>query len=128
MLWMTVIALLSSRSSPSSTFSKPKIRAVVLDTFGFENVQLGEDLLLSNAITVIQSIRGITYVDIDVFDKISEAQLLDGFTGLAASNLTLNHRIMVEPARVDKHEIKAAQLAYLTPDVPDTLILQEIKP
>ena len=43
-------------------------------------------------------------------------------------SLTLDDRIAIEPARVEQREIKAAQLAYLTPEVPDTLILQELKP
>ena len=108
---------------------EPKIRAAVLATFSFENLELAEDLFLSNAMTAIQAIPGVIYVDVDVFDTLTEAQLLAGFAGATASKKTLGlkHRIKVEPARVEQSQIKVAQFAYLTPDVPDTLILQELK-
>jgi predicted phage baseplate assembly protein len=117
---------------------EPKIRTAVLDMFGFERLDLGEDLLLSDAIRAIQEaplrgssalgIKGVAYVDVDVFDAISESQLLQGFAAPAAANLKRNERIVVEPARVTGHKLLPAQLAYLTPEVPDTLILQELKP
>jgi predicted phage baseplate assembly protein len=94
-----------------------KIRAAMLDAFGFEKLELGDDLLLSRAIEVMQSVAGVDYVDVDVFDTISEAQLLQGFDAPAAEDLKLNDRIRIE----------AGQLAYLAPEVPDTLILQERK-
>jgi Baseplate J-like protein len=110
---------------------EPKIRAAMLDAFGFEKLELGDDLLLSNAIKIIQGVTGVTYVDVDVFDTISEAQLLKGLDNSTAANLKLNDRILIEPARVVHSNISnilPAQLAYLTPEVPDTLILQELKP
>ncbi|MDH3287851.1 MAG: putative baseplate assembly protein [Betaproteobacteria bacterium] len=112
-----------------------KIRTAMLDVFGFEKLELGDDLLLSNAIKVIQGVIGVTYVDVDVFDTISEAELLKGFDAPSAANLELNDRILIEPARVvfeslpgSPRKVAAAQLAYLAPEVPDTLILQELKP
>ena len=118
---------------------EPKIRAAMLDAFGFENLELGDDLLLANAIKVMQGIAGVTYVDVDVFDAIAEAQLLDGFGASTAANLRLQDRIDIEPARaatakesslspaVEASGILPAQLAYLAAEVPDTLILQELK-
>ncbi len=119
---------------------EPKVRAAMLDTFGFERLELGDDVLLSTAIAVMQGVAGVTYVDVDVFDAISESQLLGGFGASTAEKLTLRDRIAIEPARpanarralspgfVDASRILPAQLAYLAPDVPDTLILQELKP
>jgi hypothetical protein len=106
---------------------EPKIRGTVLDTFSFDNVDLGQDLLLADAIKVMQRIPGVTYVDVDVFDTISEAGLLAGFDASAVSGLQLRDRITLEPARLDHGQLLPAQLSYLAPDVPDTLILQEIK-
>jgi Baseplate J-like protein len=97
---------------------EPKIRAAVLDRFSFENQDLGEDVFLSDAINVIQGVRGVVYVDVDVFDAISETALLAGF-----SNQT-----QTSPQRSDRLPVKPAQLVYLAPEVPDTLILQELKP
>ena len=51
--------------------------------------------------------------DIDVFDSLSEDQLLAG----VAPGQRAQQRISVS----------SSQLAWLTPDVPDTLVLQEIK-
>jgi predicted phage baseplate assembly protein len=119
---------------------EPKIRAAMLDSFGFERLELGDDLLLSTAIAVMQGVAGVTYVDVDIFDAISESQLLGGFGASTAEKLKLRDRIAIEPARtakarrflspgvVDASRILPAQLAYLAPDVPDTLILQELKP
>ena len=102
---------------------EPKIRAAMLEAFSFENIELGEDLLLSTAIRTIQSVRGVVYVDIDTFDMISELEVAEGFTRNLAPNLKLNDRLKI---RGDGKNFPA-QLAYLTPDVPDTLILQELK-
>lgn len=107
---------------------EPKIRQAMLDAFGFEKLELGEDLLLAEAIRVIQGVRGATYVDVDVFDTISESALVKGITEPAAVSLMLSGRIVIEPARVLQHQVVPAQLAYLAPEVPDTLILQELKP
>ena len=118
---------------------EPKIRAAMLDVFGFERLELGDDLLLSNAIATIQGVAGVTYVDVNVFDTISEAQLLEGFGAPAAVSLVLRDRIPIESARLAsttslsqahsaQDSIAPAQLAYLAPEVPDTLILQELKP
>ena len=107
---------------------EPEIRSAVLETFSFDNADLGQDLLLTDAIRAIQAIAGVTYVDVDVFDTISEAGLLAGFDASAASGLRLRDRIDIQPARFELGQLLPAQLSYLTPEVPDTLILQEIKP
>lgn len=97
---------------------EPKIRAAVLDRFSFENQGLGEDVFLSDAINAIQAVRGVVYVDVDTFDAISETALLEGFSNQTLKNPQLADRIPIEPT----------QIAYLAPEVPDTLILQELKP
>ena len=114
---------------------EPKIRAAMLDAFSFDSVEPGEDLLLSDAILAMQQVPGVVYVDVDVFDSISEAELLAGFSATAAVNLTLEDRLAIATARVvvrrtpvERHDIAPAQIAYLGADVPDTLILQELKP
>jgi hypothetical protein len=109
-------------------FVEPKVRAALLDEFGFDNVEIGQDLLLSDAIAVIQAVPGVDYVDVDVFDRISESDLLGGFDPGPALALTASDRITVNGAlRVGGGKIAAAELAYLTKEVPETLILQELK-
>jgi hypothetical protein len=105
---------------------EPRIRAALLDIFGFARIDLGRDLLLSTAIATIQRVTGVAYVDVVVFDAISEAQLIANFTKDTPATLARRERLIVEDGRVDHGVIAPAQIAYLTPDVPDTLILQEI--
>lgn len=106
---------------------EPKIRSAVLDAFSFDSVDLGQDLLLADAIKVMQGIPGVSYVDVDVFDTISETGLLAGFDAAAATELQLRDRISIEPGRYQQGQLFPAQLSYLAPEVADTLILQEIK-
>ena len=106
---------------------EPRVRSAVLDAFSFDSVDLAQDLLLADAIKVMQAVPGVVYVDVDVFDTISEADLLAGFTASAASGLGLRDRIVIEPARFQQGQLLPAQLSYLSSEVPDTLILQEIK-
>jgi hypothetical protein len=75
----------------------------------------------------VQRIAGVAYVDVDVFDAISETQLLAGFAEQQAQTLARKDRLTIEPAGVAQGVVRAAQIAYLSPDVPDTLILQEIE-
>ncbi|MEA2165500.1 MAG: hypothetical protein QOK37_3627 [Thermoanaerobaculia bacterium] len=106
---------------------EPKIRAALLDTFGFARRELGQDAVNSEAISVIQAQAGVVYADLDVFDSISE----DAVT-LAASvgPLTLQERVRAAKARPGASRrvssILPAELVYLTAAVPDTLILTEL--
>jgi hypothetical protein len=101
----------------------------MLDEFGFERLELGDDLFLAKATTVMQSVSGVAFVDVDVFDTISESGLLDRFDKSAAAGLAVRPRILIATARVagEAGAVLPSQLAYLAPEVPDTLILQEIK-
>lgn len=57
------------------TLVEPKIRGVLLDTFSFNRRNLGQDVLLSEVISVIQSVEGVEYVDVDALDTIDEQRL-----------------------------------------------------
>jgi predicted phage baseplate assembly protein len=128
---------------------EPKIRVALLDSLSFERRELGQDVLLSEIIGVIQGIEGVDYVDVDLFDAISETDVEDPQT-LADKLATLAaptapgtgcedaaqpiQRLVVELARINPastdptQRIRPAQLAYLNPDLPDTLILTESTP
>lgn len=56
---------------------EPKIRTALLDHFSFERRELGQDALLSEAISVIQGITGVAYVDVDVFDGLVEIEPIE---------------------------------------------------
>jgi hypothetical protein len=114
---------------------EPKIRQKLLFEFGFNRRELGKDVLLSEVITAIQSVEGVDYVDVDVFDSIPETisaipdaleKKLKNLAGAATEAPA--PRISIKMARIEGGAIKPAQIAYLTPVVPDTLILKELKP
>jgi predicted phage baseplate assembly protein len=111
---------------------EPKIRAALLDRFSFRRRALGQDALLSEAISAIQAVEGVTYVDVDKFDSVGEETTPSRLEHLA-SRLKLKPRILVRDATIKEEDddpatrIRAAQLAILSPAVPDTLILTEIK-
>jgi Baseplate J-like protein len=115
---------------------EPKIRAALLDTFGFERRELGQDALLSEVIGTVQKVPGVAYIDVDTFGGVPEkttGTMLGERRSLTLTeivgriqDLGLNPRVPVELAGLQKGAIHPAQLAFLTPGVPDTLILQEI--
>ena len=49
--------------------------ADLLDVFGFDERKLGETALLSEAISVIQRVRGVSWVDVDAFGAVPERVL-----------------------------------------------------
>lgn len=111
------------------------VRSALLEAFSFESRTLGQDALLSEVISVMQHVPGVTYVDVDVLATISETeaksedQLAEKLEMLAPpTSERPDQRITVELARRDKNtgERLPAQLAFLSPDLPDTLVLQEI--
>jgi hypothetical protein len=119
---------------PDYLFEKvePKIRAALLDRFSFERRELGQDALLSDALATIQNVEGVAYVDVDKFDWIDEAKVIEHLGGGRSLGeiILRKDRIPVSLARVDTtdpvNRIKAAELAYFNPTIPDTIILSEI--
>ncbi|HSE15784.1 MAG TPA: putative baseplate assembly protein [Pyrinomonadaceae bacterium] len=124
------------RVLPDYLFEKvePKIRAALLDRFSFERRELGQDALLSDAMSTIQNVEGVAYVDVDKFDWIDEAKVVDHLAGNSSLGeiIARKERIPVSLAVVDPdavnpaQRIKPAEIAYLSPAIPDTLILSEI--
>lgn len=116
------------------------VRAKLLDTFSFDRRELGQDAVLSEAIAAIQTVPGVAYVDVDVFgavpDKIADANgqrrlrtpseiaaAIDQLTDPKAGGPPQPQaRVRVDLAGT-QGGLHPAQLAYLSPQVPDTLIL-----
>ncbi|RAN77169.1 putative baseplate assembly protein [Bacillus sp. SRB_336] len=128
---------------------EPLLRSALLDTFGFERRALAQNVYLSELVACMQAVRGVAWVDVDAFGSLDEATLLAGFGDAAdngkegdgvsltthatppaaASTATPPPRVQVLPARQDSDgTLRPAQLAYLPPNVPDTLLLQEATP
>lgn len=152
-------------------FVADEVRIRLLDQFSFERRELGQDVLLSEVISVMQSVAGVAYVDVNAFGGIPEKQPLTAaeiklLTNHDSPPLPDNRRLLTPdeiadevskiisriqhlteeqlkalpagepflvPQRlvVDLPEqeqfIRPAQLAILSPDVPATLILNQIK-
>jgi predicted phage baseplate assembly protein len=117
---------------------EPKIRAAMLDAFGFARRCLGQDALLSRVYATIQGVRGVDRADVDIFARKDPDDLqgtLDtGDQPRDAIGKVLRPelpapRLQARRAWVDPKtgEIHPAELLYLTPDVADTLILTEQK-
>jgi hypothetical protein len=74
-------------------------------------------------------VPGVEYVDVDLLDTIDEEQaiaILSAKDG-ALGTLVGVPRVVVHAARLEDGVISPAQLAYLQPQVPETLILNEVK-
>ena len=115
-----------------------KVRAALLDAFSFERRELGQDVLLGEIIQTIQSAPGVAYVDVDKLRGIPET--LDGQGLITPAEITkqvsspledgqtepLPKLTVNQPRQEPNGRIRPAQLAFLSPDVPDTLILNPI--
>ena len=94
----------------------------------------------------MQAVPGVVYVDVDTFGGIPEKQV-DEFERdkrrlLTPDEIAIHTQMLIDTAEemsrpeprlrvnlagVEGDAIRPAQLAFLTPDVPDTLILNQIK-
>lgn len=110
-----------------------KVRAALLERFSFDRRDLGRDALLSEAVAAAQGVEGVVYVDFDIFDDVAEGVSVEELLTVG-EDLKLRARVRAYLAHVEsaatlgaQSRIRPAQLVLLTPLVPDTLILREIK-
>jgi hypothetical protein len=127
-------------------FVEPKIRAALFETFSFERRDLAQDVTRSEVITAIQRVRGVAFADLDVLAVISESQVeaelvlslnagapSKSSPSFLESHKGVPHRVVVEPARANSKatefskRILPAQLAVLSPALPETVVLTEVK-
>ncbi|MCC5626058.1 hypothetical protein [Nostoc sp. CHAB 5715] len=116
----------------------------MFEKFSFERQELGEDVVLSRVIGTIQQVPGVDYVDVDILDSVSETEAqnpdilnkkLQQLAKLGMSRgdgqlpVQPKQRIPVNLAVFDStiNQLFPAQLAILSPQVPDTLIMKELK-
>jgi len=109
------------------------MRSALLDTFAFDRRDLGQPVFQSEVINAMQAVSGVDYVDLQTLDAVAEDVTAAQLAGLAAS-LVLKAYVEVDLARLNPNptddpssRILPAELAYLTPGIPDTLILNEVK-
>lgn len=108
-----------------------KLRATLLDLYSFDRRDLGQSAFLSEAVSAMQAVEGVLYVDVRSFASVPESVTAEQLASLAA-NLPPSAFVEAELAHVDltatdpAKRIRPAELVILTPDIPDTLILTEI--
>ncbi|MEO6739041.1 MAG: putative baseplate assembly protein, partial [Chthoniobacteraceae bacterium] len=119
---------------------KPKVQAALLDAFSFERRDIGQGVVPSEVLAVIQRVPGVEYVDLDSLRRIDQAEVEKVF-GATLKTDDENEPLSIVPggandpvvallARENKPKLTPrvlpAQLAFLSPAVPDTLFLSEI--
>jgi predicted phage baseplate assembly protein len=118
---------------------KPKVQAALLDAFSFGKRDLGQDATLSEAISAIQSVPGVAYVDVDIFDGIHERDeetdgpltpkdIADRMAAIVTKSQIEgpNPRVRASMEVPVKGGIRPAQVAYLVPSIAETLKLTEL--
>ena len=128
------------------------LRAALLDAFSFERRDLGQPVYQSEVLSVMQQVAGVVYVDLDILDAINQQQLIIALqkiqadqlnaanggsqafnpstdnlvTLLGLKNRKVVHSNLAQPDSKHAGEILPAELVFLSPDVPDTLILNQL--
>ena len=111
---------------------EPQVRGALLARFSFDRRGLGQDAYLSEVMGAIQSVPGVVYADVNVFDALDE-DLSTTSLEMIGRRHKPRQRIPVRLARVEPYATTAggrilpAQLALLSPAVPETLLLKELK-
>ena len=116
----------------------PQIRARLYDVLSFARRDLGQDVTAGEIIAAIHGVPGVVYADLDLLDGLSGAdvagpnlatRLADLADAAGRPNARPNSRVvaqMARPDRLDPTVLHPAQLAYLDPHLPETLILKEL--
>jgi hypothetical protein len=126
---------------------QPRVRAALLDRFGFAAAQLAQPVILSKMLAVIEAVRGVDHVESLKVHTLDDRALVAGIDPVAppddddgdgdGDEKHGSGIVTPVPAQVPRPWIavegaavvgidayKAAQIAYLSSDVPDTLILE----
>jgi uncharacterized phage protein gp47/JayE len=105
---------------------QPRIRAAALDALGFARRDLGQPMLRSEVIALIQAVPGVSYVVLDALSALPadfDAAALEAIAAGAGV-----HDVPAAGPRLDRaaHQILPAEVAFLTSAVPAVLLLAEI--
>jgi hypothetical protein len=116
------------------------VQAALLNTFSFQQRALGQAAFLSKAVSAMQAVAGVNFVNVTVFDSVAENT---DSAALATLSKTLQLRravvakqayvdpllnLPVNPTAQDTFQIRPTEMVYLAPQISDTLLLTEITP
>jgi hypothetical protein len=109
------------------------LRTALLNAFSFDNRNLGQPVFQSEVISAMQAVAGVAYVSLQVFDSVAESASAEDIANLSTT-LALNEFIPAalarrnpSPVNYPTDAILPAEMLYLTPALPDTLILNQVK-
>lgn len=114
-----------------------KVRAALLDAFGFEQRELAQGVASSEVLSLIQSVPGVIYVDLDAFGAIDTIviendrprPLTPEKTADAVAKVVeagVAPAVQVWPARRIDGVVRPAQLALLSSEVAEMLVLNQL--
>lgn len=116
-----------------------RVRRALLEAFGFDRRELAQGVAGSEVLSVMQAVRGVSHVDLDVFGAIDTAVLDDGVlrpltprqtADAVAAVVAAGVAPAVQAARArrspDGTAVLPAQLVLLSGDVAETLVLNQL--
>lgn len=119
------------------------VRTALQSAYSYDSRSLGQAVVLSDIVATIQAVPGVDYAIVTALTVMAltdpdatVAALADLATTLSAPPTSSIPIPLATPARVDAHGnklpppwvINPAQVAILTPDVPDSIVLTQITP
>jgi uncharacterized phage protein gp47/JayE len=114
------------------TLVEPVVRAALLARFGFEAMGLGRGVAASKVTATIAAVPGVSHLELVVLLPLPAALLSARLADLTGSPPPDPGQVpVVVPVLTDRvvdGTALPAQLACLQPDVPDSLILNEVLP
>jgi hypothetical protein len=108
----------------------PMIRATLIETFRYDNRELGQPVYPAEVIAAIQNVPGVSYVDLDALGGVRSTNIVDfDAEDPDAAKLPVIQNvnpILPKMARSRKRALRPAQLACMPPSLADLFILTEI--
>jgi hypothetical protein len=103
----------------------PAVRDALNAAFGFAAVELGQDIYVSAVVGVIQKVPGVAWSRVTV-EILRPVQLVAGLfeTGGGTVPGSKPAAMAAGPCAGARIPVAATEIAYLAPEVPDTLILE----
>ena len=139
--WLIVSAKLAIDPDQVWAAVVARVRAALLDAFGFERRALAQGVARSEVIAAMQAVPGVDWVDLDAFGAIdtidadTSAPLLPDRITASVASLVAAGAAGTMPSAVQSARarrvtadgpLRPAELVILTPDVPETLVLNRV--
>lgn len=107
---------------------EPVIRARLLDLFSFTRRRLGQPIHVSEVIAAIQAVTGVAYVDVRLLASVAPpASDADLRAALSAGGVgDIDARLARVAGGESARQLLAAELVYLSAELPDMLVLNKV--